>query len=110
MHRQKRQVDLYLDGKDVGHVDVQRLTLAWGFGNFTPNAEFARFAPRFGLWSMLMHEDDSADSVNQFVREELRHAEQQIDQLHAELLWPDTGQRTRIRQLNIDGSMIEWRR
>lgn len=110
MQRQQRQADLFLEGKDVGHIDVQGSTLAWGFGKFTPYPDFSGFALRFGYWSLLMHEDYQSPHIDKLVLDELRDAEEQLDRLHAELLWLDTGQRTPVRQINIDGPLIEWHR
>ena len=40
---------LYLDDTYVGEVDVRGWEGAWGFGEFRPNAGFAKFAPLYGV-------------------------------------------------------------
>jgi hypothetical protein len=57
---------------------------------------------------MLIHEDDDRDRASEETLDALRVAESSIDALKAELLWLDTNERARLRQLTIDGSLIEW--
>ena len=108
MRRQSRKAELLLDGQDVGRVDVQGESNAWGFGKFTPTDGFDKFAMNFGIWSLFLHEDEDAAQMDKLIREQLRVIEREIDRLHAELRWLDTGKRTPLRQVNIDGTMIEW--
>jgi hypothetical protein len=108
MRRTTQQARLYLNDVDVGAVTVKGWDGAWGLGEFDPGAAFPRFAPHFGLWSLLMHVDEADDSLSEAATEELRRAERQIDGLHAELLLVETGQRRPISQLTIDGDMVEW--
>jgi len=108
MRRQNRQARLYLNGQDVGTVEAQGASVAWGFGQFVPEEGFCKFAPLFGTWSLLIHEEDNRHHASKEALMELRGAEMAIDALRAELLWTDTQQRTPIRQLIIDGGLIEW--
>jgi hypothetical protein len=108
MRHENRRAELYLNDVPVGQVRSEGATGAWGFGHFEPAESFAKFAPLFGAWSLLIHEDDDLDHSTDEVLEELRDAETAIDALRAELLWSDTQERTNLRQLTIDGSLIEW--
>ena len=100
---------MYIEGVEVGAVAVKGWEGAWGIGDFRPGQGFARYAPRFGLWSTLMHEDDGADRLSDAALDELRRVERELDALKAELLLCDSGERRRVTQLNIDGAMIEWK-
>jgi hypothetical protein len=64
-------------------------------------------APVFGRWSLLMHADDDQRRLTREALIELREAENAIDQLHA-ALQEDERPAHEIRQLNIDGPLIEW--
>jgi hypothetical protein len=108
MRHENRRAELYLNGIAVGQVRLEGASGAWGFGHFEPRESFARFSTLFGAWSLLIHEDDDLDHSTDEVLEELREAESAIDALRAELLWSDTQERTALRQLTIDGSLIEW--
>ena len=108
MRRFSRQAHLYINGRHVGTVSAEAASNAWGFGHFTPSDEFSQFAPLFGAWAMLIHEDDDKDRPSLEALEELRGAEVAIDSLKTELVWLDTDSRTPVRQLTIDGSLIEW--
>jgi hypothetical protein len=99
---------LVINGKDVGQVLIKSLADSWGFGDFSPAAAFAEFAPVFGKWSLLMHADDGEKRLSEEASDELRAAEFAIDQLRAKLQlencqWMD------VAQLNIDGPLIEWK-
>jgi hypothetical protein len=102
--------ELYLDGKFVGKVKVQRDCGSWGHGYFQPADAFAEFAPLFGRWSLLMHADVGARKLSAAASEELRTTEYELDRLEAQLHFPDTGEWRRCAQLNIDGDLIEWKR
>ncbi|MGA2231220.1 MAG: hypothetical protein ABSH22_10010 [Tepidisphaeraceae bacterium] len=108
MRRQYRQAQLFLNGEPVGHVDAEGFSDGWAFGKFKPSDGFSQFAPIFGVWAMLIHEDDDRDRASEEALDALRVAEASIDALKAELLWMDTQQRQRLRQLTIDGPLIEW--
>jgi hypothetical protein len=108
MRHQHRQAQLSLNGKAVGEVSADAASDAWGFGRFTPGEEFSSFAPIFGAWSLLIHQDDDDGRVREETLDGLRFAEAAIDAIRAELFWLDTRQRTPLRQITIDGGLIEW--
>jgi len=109
MRRAPCQARLFINGVDVGAVAVKGWEGAWGIGEFRPDEAFAPFAPWFGLWSMLMHDDAAADRMSDAALQELRRVECELDALRSELLLCDSGERRRIRQLNIDGPLIDWK-
>ena len=102
--------ELFLNGKFVGWVKVQRRGSSWGHGEFVPGEAFSEFSPLFGRWSLLMHADVGAKELSAAAGEELRKVECELDRLGAELFFPDTGERRKCAQLNIDGDLIEWKR
>ena len=98
---------LILNGQDVGQVEVLCDDGPWRFGRFEPGENFSEFAAYFGRWSLLMHADDDRRRLTREAAIELRAVESEIDQLHAAL--QDKGHPAlEIRQLNIDGPLIEW--
>ena len=103
-----QKVHLHLNGRPVGTVVVKGWDTSWGFGQFEPREDFAAFAPLFGRWSLIMHEDEhsplSADAAR-----ELREAEMAIDALHVQLHIPDQNAWAEVGQINIDGNLIEWK-
>ena len=105
----KRLAKLLINGKHVGQVDVRSVADSWGFGEFTPNAGFAEFAPVFGNWSLLMHADDDESKLTPAASDELRRAEYAIDALRAQLVFDNPPESHDVRQLNIDGPLIEWK-
>jgi len=109
MRHLRRQAVLLLDGREIGLVVVYEESPAWAFGKFMPMDEYDRFSLMFGRWSLFLHEDDTDGHLSSLVRGELREIEREIDQHRAELRWLDTGERKPIRQVNIDGALIEWR-
>ena len=109
MLRSAQRARLYINGVDVGAVTVKGWKGAWGIGDFRAADGFSAFSPKFCHWSRLMHADSDADRVSEAALAELRRIECEIDALRAELLLTDTGDRRRIRQLNIDGPLIEWK-
>ena len=104
-----RAARLYLNGIDVGAVKCLGIDDSWSFGEFAPSPAFSTFAPLFGTWSLLMHYDEEATRLSEAASEELRDAEYAIDALRALVLFADSGERLSVRQLNIDGSLIEWK-
>ena len=108
MRLENRTARLYLNGECVGTVRAEASSGGWGWGNFSPEDGFSRFAPLFGSWSLLIHEDDDRDRSRPETLQELAAVEMQIDRVKAELLWSDSQERTPIRQLTIDGELIEW--
>jgi hypothetical protein len=109
MHSSPRQAELHLNGTAVGTVIAEGISDSWEYGNFQPNSNFGNFAQLFGVWSLLIHEDDGKDQAPQEALEELAKAENAIDRVAAELHWRDSDERTSIAQLNIDGELIEWK-
>jgi hypothetical protein len=103
------RAELFLDGTKVGDVLCKSNDNSWHFGEFTPNAEFARFATLFGQWSLLMHADEDSDRLTDAASQELREVEIAIDRVRARLHVPDTGEWRDIQQLNIDGDLIDWK-
>jgi hypothetical protein len=103
------EAELFLDGKFVGKIAIKGKNHSWHFGEFHPNAEFAAFAPLFGRWSLLMHADEDSARLSRAASEELRQTEIELDRLEAKLFIPSTGTWKVIRQVNIDGSLIDWK-
>jgi hypothetical protein len=104
-----KSANLFINGRLVGRVRMTGSDSAWGYGHFDPADSFGDFAPLFGAWSLLMHVDDSEPRLSNTAAEELRRAEEAIDQLRVELRWPFDGSVTRIMELNIEGHSIEWK-
>jgi hypothetical protein len=102
-----KHVELFLQGKQVGHVEVNRFADSWHFGSFQPHREFSEFAPLFGEWSLLIHAEEKESQVSQATLDELAKVERAIDSLRAELVLPTTGERLSVEQINIDGDMVE---
>ena len=102
---------LFLNDTEVGRVIICRREDSWGFGEFEPERSFSEFAPYFGRWSLLMHAEDDAERVSPDALSELREVERSIDGLKAKLLvdGEESGEGRAIRQLNIDGPLIEWK-
>ena len=100
---------LFLNDQDVGTVAVHGTESSWGFGEFHPNDKFSEFATIFGRWSLLMHADDDQKNPSEAALEELRKAECAIDLLRAKLFMIESKEWRQIRQVNIDGKLIEWK-
>ena len=100
---------LYLNGKMVGAVLVQRREDSWTHGRFTPNEAFGEFAEVFGRWSLLMHADGEHERMSEAAGEELRRCEYEIDRMRAKLVLDDTGETIQCAQINIDGELVEWK-
>ncbi len=81
---------------------------SWSFGEFRPNDDFAAFAPLFGSWSLLIHDDEKSPLARE-AADELRQVETALDGLRAHLHFKSSDQSVAITQLNIDGELIEWR-
>jgi hypothetical protein len=107
-HAHRRGV-LHLNGEPVGVVTAQRVSAAWCFGEFEPAEAFSKFAPLFGAWSLMMHDDDGTSSTSEAALQELRRVERQIDALKIALHWESSDEKTVIEQLNIDGKLIDWK-
>ena len=109
MRRYEDIARLYLDDVEVGAVHVHSFDDAWGFGDFVPEPGYALFAPHFQRWSQLMHADAVGDPVCTETSEALREVECAIDSIGAKLYLVNADEWRTITQLNIDGSLIEWR-
>src|SRR4051812_43574210 len=103
------RAELFLNDKPVGSITVNRTDNSWTFGEFTPSPEFGEFAPLFGQWSLLMHADGDGEPLSEAASDELRTAERAIDQIHARIVLPDSDECRHPVELNIDGTLIEWK-
>jgi hypothetical protein len=99
---------LHLNGSAVGAIKVQGHDTSWTYGQFEPLAAFGEFAPIFGRWSLLMH-DDEHQPLTCAAAHELREAERAMDSVRARVHFPDDDAWHDVAQLNIDGSLIEWK-
>ena len=103
------QAQLFLNGQLVGTIAVRGCTDSWHFGDFSPDVGFEDFSTLFGEWSLLLHADEAEPKISRAAADELTKVERAIDALRAELLFPETGQRIRADQINIDGHLVEWK-
>lgn len=101
--------ELHLNGKLVGHVRLVGREGGWYFGELEPMEGFSEFAPLFGRWSLLMHADSEGEKLTDAALEELRDAEIELDRLRARVRMVSTGQWRNVRQLNIDGKLVDWK-
>lgn len=99
---------LHLNGTPVGSIRVKGFDTSWTYGHFEPHDAFAAFAPVFGRWSLLMH-DDEHKALDGAAAIELRETEREMDALHARVYFPDDDSWHEVAQLNIDGTLIEWK-
>lgn len=100
---------IFLNGTHVGDSVIQGWDGSWGFGSFTPNDNFPRFAPLFGLWLLLMHVDDDRAALSPEAAGELCLAEQMLDHLHGQLYFPEKELWIPVAQLTIDCGRMEWK-
>jgi len=100
---------LYLNNTHVGEIRVRGWEGSWGYGEFRPNHEFSKFAPIFGLWSLLLHAADDERDLSDSASEELRRAEYEMDAVRAKLYLSNSKEWRDIAQLNIDGALVEWK-
>jgi hypothetical protein len=109
-HASKRRLGrLFLNDREVGVVSVRGHDGSWGFGEFTPAPGFVEFAPVFGRWSLLMHADEVDEKLSEAASQELRDTEREMDAIRALLRLENPDESHSIRELNIDGPLIEWR-
>ncbi len=99
---------LHLNGSAVGSIIVQGRDTSWTYGEFEPLAAFEQFATIFGRWSLLMHDDEN-EPLTIAAAYELREAERAMDTLRARIHFPDDDAWHDVAQLNIDGTLIEWK-
>ena len=98
---------LHIGGRHVGNVAIRGWEGAWGIGDFTPNGNFAEFAPLFEEWSRLMHAD--AGRLSRANAQLLRDLENRMYGMRV-AMWVEEMHRWRqVVILNIDGAMIEWK-
>jgi len=81
---------------------------SWSYGRFEPAEAFSQFAPFFGAWSLLMH-DDEHKPLHRSVADALAEAERSLDSLHVEVHFDESNLRQAVAQLNIDGELVEWK-
>jgi hypothetical protein len=105
----RTQMELHLEGKPVGKVEMSQSADSWYMGHFEPARAFSEFAALFGEWSLLLHADEDEPTLSSSASDELRKIERAIDALHAELVLKESGKHIRIDQLNIDGELVEMK-
>ena len=90
-------------------VSVRGHSGSWAFGEFAASPQFAAFAPVFANWSSLMHAEARRRAAQ---RDSLGKAARLSTSLmhFATLVLENPEARHQIRQLNIDGGLIEWKR
>jgi hypothetical protein len=105
-----RLARLFLNDTEVGTVSVRGRSDSWAFGEFAPSPHFSDFARVFAKWSLLMRAKDADGRVNATILEKLRTSEYEMDALRAALVLDQNPDEThQLRQLNIDGRLIEWK-
>lgn len=102
------RADLFLNARHVGVLTVNTYREGWTFAEFNPNPNFSEFAALFGEWSLFMHEG-AQESLNRWAADELRRMEMAIDALHVGVKIEGSGDWHRVAQINIDGSLAEWK-
>ena len=108
-NRDGRLARLFLNDTEVGMVSVRGHSDSWTFGEFAPSPYFAGFARVFAQWSLLMHAKGTDGRLNATVLEKLRASEYEMDAVRASLVLERPEERHQLRQLNIDGRLIEWK-
>jgi hypothetical protein len=105
----RRPARLLLNNTEVGTVCVRVHSGSWGFGEFSPSPQFADFAHIFANWSRLMHAENGNGPLSATVLEKLRDSEYEMDRIRASLVLENPEEQHQLRQLNIDGCLIEWK-
>jgi hypothetical protein len=100
---------LFINDTEVGLVALRHSADSWGMGDFVPNDAFGQFAPLFGAWSLIMHEDDGGGRIDAAIMDELHRAEAALDKLRVKLLRTERDEWIDVDQVVIDGPMIEWK-
>jgi hypothetical protein len=100
--------ELLLNGVVAGKVTVQGINDSWGHGLFEPAPSFARFAPLFGGWSLLMHADEDSDKMSDDLAEELRTIESTMAGIRAAFRVANQ-EELPLALVNIDGPLVEWK-
>ena len=104
-----RRARLILNGTEVGVVTVRGHSGSWAFGEFAASPQFAAFAPVFANWSSLMHAEAADGRLSATASDKLRASEYELDAIRATLVLENPEGRRQLRQLNIDGGLIEWK-
>jgi hypothetical protein len=102
-----KHVELCLEGKFVGTIELNRFADSWLFGSFEPTRGFSEFAALFGEWSLLIHADENDPQISRAALDEMAKIERVIDGLHVELRLPENGDCVAVTQINIDGNLVE---
>lgn len=102
------QAELHIDGRHVGQIEVVGWHSTYTHGRFTPGEAFAPYAALFGRWSLLMHEDETRP-LHATASSALAEAERDIDTLHVRIYFPKQDRWVDVRQVNIDGDLVEWK-
>ena len=105
-----RRARLFLNGTEVGVVSVRGHSGSWAFGEFAASPQFAASAPVFANWSSLMHAEAADGRLSATVSEKLRASGYELYALRVSLVLDNPEERHQLRQLNIDGELIEWER
>ena len=100
---------LYLNGRPVGKIAVHGWDGAWGFGEFTPDAAFADFAPLYDEWARLMHSPKIAQRLTDDVGDALRKIENALYAIEARIYIEEWQAWRKVDILTIDGALIEWK-
>jgi hypothetical protein len=100
---------LFMDGTQVGTVEVKGWMASWGYGDFTPDHAFSSYAPIFGAWSLLMHADGETERLSREASRELTEAEHRLDSIKARLFFPHASEWVEVAALTIDGTLLEWK-
>ena len=107
--RLTKTASLLINDKEVGTVVLRHNADSWGMGDFVPNDAFSEFAPLFGTWSLIMHEDDGGRRLDAAMLDELHRAEAALDALRVKLRRSEHGELIDVEQVVIDGPLIEWK-
>ena len=100
---------LHLNGDPVGLVTVTGWGTSWGFGRFRPGARFEPYAQVYGLWSLLMHDNEDGRPLTAAASAELARVENALDRIRGRLYFPTDDVWVDLFQLNIDGELLEWK-
>jgi hypothetical protein len=100
---------LYLNGQPVGNILISGWDGSWGFGEFSPEAAFAPFAPLYDEWARLMHSPAIADRLTDDIGAALRRVESELYAITARIYVEEFRAWRKVDILTIDGRLIEWK-
>jgi hypothetical protein len=109
MRTSRCQGRLYLNGLAVGNIRIRGWDGAWGFGEFTPDPAFARFAPLYDEWARLMHSPEINNRLTDNIAAALRKVECALYAIRARIYVRELAAWRKVDILNIDGRLIEWK-